>query len=148
MIRRAYAIGLLSFATLGFASLPTQAQNVVNTNSQTANQAVVINGDRNRVKLRIIQVNTTNGQSRTDNLSKQNANQAVVINGDRNRVDMRVRQVNVSANNANNRRFNGNRDDNGDRNGRNYNNDNRRGQHHNNDNRDSSNSKQWRSQRS
>lgn len=96
MFKKVYAIGLLSFASLGFASLPTQAQNVVNTSGQTANQAVVINGDRNKVKLRIIQVNTTNGQySNADNLSTQRANQGVVIDGNGNRVDMRVRQVNA-----------------------------------------------------
>ena len=56
MIKRAYAIGLLTFATLGFASLPVQAQSsedsvtpptVVNTSKQTANQGTVIYGDRN-----------------------------------------------------------------------------------------------------
>ncbi|NJL42549.1 MAG: hypothetical protein HC935_02425 [Pseudanabaena sp. SU_2_4] len=104
MFKKVYAIGLLSFASLGFASLPTQAQNVVNTSGQTANQAVVINGDRNKVKLRIIQVNNTNGQySNADNLSTQRANQGVVIDGNGNRVDMRVRQVN--AYNQSNRQF-------------------------------------------
>lgn len=95
MLKKVYALGLLSFATLGFASLPIQAQNAVNTSGQTANQAVVINGDRNRVKLRIIQVNTTSGQYPTDSFSKQKVNQTTVINGDGNRVDMRVRQVNA-----------------------------------------------------
>jgi hypothetical protein len=122
MFKKVYAIGLLSFASLGFASLPTQAQNVVNTSGQTANQAVVINGDRNKVKLRIIQVNTTNGQySNADNLSTQRANQGVVIDGNGNRVDMRVRQVNAYK--QNNRQFDRKR--NGDdrkRNGRDYNN--------------------------
>jgi hypothetical protein len=107
MFKKAYAIGLLSFASLGFASLPAQAQNVVNTSGQTANQAVVINGDRNKVKLRIIQVNTTNGQyPNTDNLSTQRANQGVVIDGNGNRVDMRIRQVN--AYDQGNRKFNQN----------------------------------------
>jgi hypothetical protein len=121
MIRRAYAIWLLSFVTLGFASLPAQAQdavNTINTSGQTANQAVVINGDRNKVKLRIIQVNTTNGQSPTDNLSQQRVNQSTVIDGNGNRVKMQVRQVN--AYNERNRRFhhnNGN-NENEDRNRR------------------------------
>jgi hypothetical protein len=125
MIKKAYAIGLLSFATVGFASLPAQAQNAVNTSGQTANQAVVINGDRNKVKLRIIQVNTTNGQtSNTVNSSKQQANQATVIDGDRNRVDMRVRQVNSYK--ENNRNSNpSDRDNNGNRYGRDYNHGNR-----------------------
>ncbi len=122
MIKKVYAIGLMSFASLGFASLPTQAQNVVTTSGQTANQAVVINGDRNKVNLRIIQVNTTNGQySNADNLSNQRINQAAVIDGDRNRVNMRVRQMN--AYNQSNRQFD--RKTHGDddnRNGRNYNN--------------------------
>jgi hypothetical protein len=122
MFKKAYAIGLLSFASLGFASLPAQAQNVVNTSGQTANQAVVINGDRNKVKLRIIQVNTTNGQySNTDNLSTQRANQGVVIDGNGNRVDMRVRQVN--AYNQSNRQFEHKKyGDDDNRNSRNYNN--------------------------
>ena len=122
MFKKAYAIGLLSFASLGFASLPTQAQNVVNTSGQTANQAVVINGDQNKVKLRIIQVNTTNGQySNADNLSTQRANQGVVIDGNNNRVDMRVRQVN--ANNQSKGQFDRkNHGDDHKRNGRDYNN--------------------------
>lgn len=120
MFKKAYAIGLLSFASLGFASLPTQAQNVVNTSGQTANQAVVINGDRNRVKLRIIQVNGTNSQySNASTSSTQRANQAVVIDGDNNRVDMRVRQVNA---NSQNRQWNRNHGDDDRRNGHNFNN--------------------------
>ncbi len=122
MFKKAYAIGLLSFASLGFTSLPTQAQNVVTTSGQTANQAVVINGDRNKVKLRIIQVNTTNGQDpNAYNSSTQRANQGVVIDGNGNRVDMRVRQVN--AYDQGNRQFNRkNHGDDDKRNGRDYNN--------------------------
>jgi hypothetical protein len=112
MFKRAYAIGLLTFASFGFASLPALAQtddsgsspNVVNTSKQTVNQAAVITGDRNRVKLNSNQVNITNIHNRTtgrtstdtvDNLSKQRINQAAVIEGNRNRVNMNADQMNV-----------------------------------------------------
>jgi hypothetical protein len=112
MIKRAYAIGLLTFATLGFASLPVQAQSedsvtpptVVNTSKQTANQAVVIDGNKNHVNVRSNQMNVTSINSRTggnaspdtvDNLSSQRVNQAAVITGDRNRVRMNADQMNV-----------------------------------------------------
>jgi hypothetical protein len=126
MFKKAYAIGLLSFASLGFVSLPAQAQSAVNTSGQTANQAVVINGNNNKVKLRIIQVNTTNGQyPNASNSSNQRVNQAAVIDGNNNRVDMRVRQVN--AYNQPNRKLNHGKYGNDDRrNGHHYNN---RGRH-------------------
>jgi hypothetical protein len=109
MFKRVYAIGLLAFTTLGFASLPVQAESddyaptVVNTSKQTVNQATVINGNRNNVKLRGTQMNVTNIQNRTgntstdtvDNLSKQRINQATVIDGNRNRVEMNADQMNV-----------------------------------------------------
>jgi hypothetical protein len=111
MFKRAYAIGLLAFATLGFASLPVQAESddygssptVVNTSKQTANQATVITGDRNNVKLRSNQVNITNIHNKTsktstdsvDNLSKQRVNQAAVVDGYRNRVEIDAEQMNV-----------------------------------------------------
>jgi hypothetical protein len=123
MFKRAYALGLLAFATLGFASLPVQAQSndsetsptVVNTSKQTANQATVITGDRNNVRLRSTQVNVTNIHNRTgntstdtvDNLSKQRVNQAAVIDGNRNRVDISADQMNVY-NQRSNRSNNGN----------------------------------------
>ena len=112
MIKRAYAIGLLTFATLGFASLPVQAQSsedsvtpptVVNTSKQTANQGTVIYGDRNSATLRSNQVNVTNIHNRTgsastdtvDNLSKQRVNQGAVIEGNGNRVRTSADQMNV-----------------------------------------------------
>ncbi|NJL42548.1 MAG: hypothetical protein HC935_02420 [Pseudanabaena sp. SU_2_4] len=103
MFKRAYSISLLAFATLGFASLPVQAQTVVNTSKQTVNQAAVVTGDRNNVRLRSTQVNITNIHNRTgntstdtvDNLSKQRVNQAAVIDGNRNRVQMSADQMNV-----------------------------------------------------
>ncbi len=115
MFKRAYSIGLLAFATLGFASLPVQAQTVVNTSKQTANQATVITGDRNNVSLRSTQMNVTNILNRTsntstdtvDNLSKQRVNQAAVIDGNRNRVDINSDQMNVY-NQRSNRSNNGN----------------------------------------
>lgn len=129
MFKKVSAIGLLSFASLGFMSLPVQAQNVVNTSGQTANQAVVINGDQNKVKLRIIQVNTTNGQySNADNSSNQRVNQTAVIDGNGNRVDMRVRQVN--AYNQGNKKLNRNNyGDDDRRNGHNFNNQGRHNSH-------------------
>jgi hypothetical protein len=121
MFKRAYAIGLIAITTFGFASLPVQAESddssptVVNTSKQTVNQATVINGDRNNVKLRSNQVNVTNIHNRTgntstdtvDNLSKQRVNQAAVIDGNRNRVEMSTDQMNVY-NQRSNRSNNGN----------------------------------------
>jgi hypothetical protein len=112
MFKRASVIGLLTFATIGFASLPARAQStdsetsptVVNTSKQTVNQAAVITGDRNKVRLNSNQVNITNIHNRTtgrtstdtvDNLSKQRVNQAAVIEGNRNRVNMNADQMNV-----------------------------------------------------
>ncbi|WP_019500215.1 hypothetical protein [Pseudanabaena sp. PCC 6802] len=112
MFKRAYAIGLLTFASFGFASLPALAQSedsgssptIVNTSKQTVNQAAVITGDRNNVRLRSNQVNITNIHNRTtgsaptdtiDNLSKQRINQAAVVEGNRNRVNMNADQMNV-----------------------------------------------------
>jgi hypothetical protein len=126
MFKRVYAIGLVAFATLGFASLPVQAESddsgsptVVNTSKQTVNQATVINGSRNNVQLRSNQVNVTNIHNRTgntstdtvDNLSKQRVNQAAVIDGNRNRVEMNSDQMNVynqrskKSNNGNHGRY-------------------------------------------
>jgi hypothetical protein len=54
MIKRAYAIGLLSFATLGFASLPAQAEQV---STQVTNQSAAAVGNGNYINQTSYQTN-------------------------------------------------------------------------------------------
>jgi hypothetical protein len=106
MIKKAYAIGLLSFATLGFVSLPAQADQ---TSTQVTNQSAAAVGDGNYIKQTSYQTNIqqriqikkggtyapvyTSAPSAQDNYQEVQQNAGAV--GNDNYIEQRSNQVNV-----------------------------------------------------
>ncbi len=106
MIKQAYAIGLLSFATLGFASLPAQAEQV---STQITNQSAAAVGNGNYINQTSYQTNIqqrikiqrgatyapvyTSAPSTQDNY--QEVQQSAGAVGNDNYIEQRSNQVNV-----------------------------------------------------
>lgn len=106
MIKKAYAIGLLSFATLGFASLPAQADQ---TSTQVTNQSAAAVGNGNYINQSSYQTNIqqriqikkggtyapvyTSTPSTQDNYQEVQQNAGAV--GNDNYIEQRSNQVNV-----------------------------------------------------
>ncbi len=112
MLNKAFAIGLLSAATLGFASLPVRAQSTdptapaaqtAITNTQTSSQsAAIVGGSRNSINQRTNQVGIANVYNKAaqppsvsvDTLQGSEQN-AAIVGGYRNSVRQTTNQVHM-----------------------------------------------------